>query len=92
MEPTQIIQKPLITEKSAWEAQTHNRYAFRVHFSASKIQVKQAIEKIYNVRVESVATQNRMGDVKRTKHGVHQDRDWKRAVVKLHQEDKIELF
>jgi large subunit ribosomal protein L23 len=92
MESTQIILKPLVTEKSSWEAQAKNRYSFRVHPTATKPQIKHAIESIYKVRVVDVSTQNRLGDVRRTRFGVHQDADWKRAVVKLHAEDKIELF
>lgn len=92
MDSTQVIVKPLITEKSTWEAQTYNRYAFLVHPSASKPQIKDAIKAIYKVRVVEVATQNRMGDTHRSKSGIHQDQDWKRATVKLHPDDKIELF
>ena len=92
MEPTQIIIKPLVTEKGTWEAQTHNRYPFQVHGEANKTQIRHAVEKIYKVRVVSVATQTRRGRTKRTRYGMTKPGEWKRAVVGLHEEDKIDLF
>jgi large subunit ribosomal protein L23 len=92
MEPTQIIIKPLVTEKGTWESEVRNRYAFQVHPEANKFQIRDAVQRIYNVRVVKVATQTRHGKARRTKFGVTPAAQWKRAVVQLHQEDKIELF
>ena len=92
MEPTQVILKPLVTEKGTWEAEARNRYAFHVHPEANKLQIRNAVQKIYNVRVVSVATQTRRGKTRRTRHGYSQPGKWKRAIVQLHGEDKIELF
>lgn len=92
MEAIHVIKRPLITEKSTWESGARNRYAFEVDASARKPQIKAAIEELYKVRVANVATQVRKGKVRRTKFGETTGSDWKRAVVQLHPEDKIELF
>ena len=54
MHATQIIIKPLITEKAHWEADVRNRYSFQVHNNANKHQIRDAVEEIYKVRVTSV--------------------------------------
>ena len=92
MQATQVILKPLVTEKSTWQGERHNRYAFRVHPQASKTQIRQAIEEIYKVRVEKVATQTRPGKPKRTRTGYATSNAWKRALVELHGDDRIEFF
>ncbi|MFA9479020.1 50S ribosomal protein L23 [Phycisphaerales bacterium AB-hyl4] len=92
MEPTQIIKKPLITEKSTWESERHNRYAFLVDRRATKTQIRSAIQSIYSVRVAKVKTQTRKGQYFRTRFGPGKTTDWKRASVQLHEDDRIELF
>ena len=92
IEATDIIKKPLITEKTTWESGERNRYSFEVDKRAKKPQIKAAIEKLYGVRVESVATQVRKGKYFRTRFGPAKSSDWKKATVQLHEEDRIELF
>lgn len=92
MDPIYIIKRPLITEKSTWEAGSRNRYSFEVDASADKPQIKAAVEALYNVRVEKVSTQVRKGKYFRTKFGTAKTANWKRATVHLHAEDRIELF
>lgn len=92
MEPTTIIKKPLVTEKSTWESGVKNRYAFEVDMRARKPQIKRAVETLYGVRVASVATQIRKGKYFRTRFGAAKSSNWKRATVQLHKEDRIELF
>jgi large subunit ribosomal protein L23 len=92
LEATDIIKKPLITEKSTWESTERNRYAFEVNMRARKPQIKAAIEKLYKVRVASVATQVRKGKYFRTRFGPAKSSDWKRATVQLHEDDRIDLF
>jgi large subunit ribosomal protein L23 len=92
MESTQVILKPLVTEKSTWQGERHNRYAFHVHPTASKIEIRQAVEDIYKVRVVAVAVQIRPGKNRRSKVGYVTTNPWKRALVELHPEDRIELF
>ncbi|HJO16102.1 MAG TPA: 50S ribosomal protein L23 [Phycisphaerales bacterium] len=89
---TEIIRRPLVTEKSTWEASTHNRYAFEVDTRASKPDVRAAVEDLYGVRVETVAIQNRKGQMRRNKFGRWKTKAIKRAIVKLHPEDRIELI
>ena len=92
MHATQVIIKPLITEKSTWEADVRNRYAFEVHSDANKYMIRKAIEDIYKVRVVKVATQKRLGKYRRTRFGPARTKNWKKAVVQLHVDDKIDLL
>lgn len=89
---TDVIVKPLITEKATWDSGEHNRYAFQVDRRANKFQIRSAIEELYNVRVLEVATQLRKGRMRRNKFGHWKTKDMKRAVVKIHPDDRIELF
>lgn len=92
MDSTQIILKPLVTEKGTWEAQARNRYSFKVHPKANKSQVRHAVQSLYKVRVLGVSTQVRPGKSRRTRYGEVNTGTWKRATVQLHQDDKIEFF
>lgn len=89
---TQIIEKPLITEKATFTSSEFNRYAFKVDRRATKPQIKRAVEELYNVRVLRVATQLRKGKIRRTRFGFREDPTFKRAIVKVHPDDRIELF
>ena len=89
---TDIIIKPLVTEKSTRMQQTRNEYAFHVHKSANKPEIKLAIEKLYEVKVLEVRTMTRKGKARRTKKGEVHAADWKRAIVKLDENSKIDLF
>ncbi len=92
MEPTTVIRRPLVTEKNTFYANEFNRYGFEVDPRATKDQIKAAVQALYGVRVLSVATQNRKGQLKRNRFGFYRKGQHKRAVVKVHPEDKIELF
>ena len=92
MDHTKVIIKPLVTEKSTHQQATRNAYAFQVHPAANKQQIKQAVEKIYSVKVTDVRTMNRKGKPRRTKHKMTHTSDWKRAVVVLDENSRIELF
>ncbi len=92
MEPTRVIRKPLITEKSTFMSTEWNRYAFQVDRRATKPQIRKAVEALYGVRVVGVATQNRPGKVRRYKYGYVTTSATKRAIVKIHADDRIELF
>ena len=87
-----IIRKPIVTEKSTWLRENGNRYVFEVERKCNKIEIKQAIEKLFKVTVEEVNTYITHGKV-RTR-GKFQGRrpDWKRAIVKLKEGDSIEFF
>jgi large subunit ribosomal protein L23 len=92
MDHTQVIIKPLVTEKSTHQQNTRNTYAFRVAPQASKVQIRQAVESLYNVRVEDVRTLIRKGKPRRTRTGETHGSHWKRAIVKLSENSKIDLF
>jgi large subunit ribosomal protein L23 len=92
MDATYVIKRPMVTEKSTWETDARNRYSFVVHMKATKPQIAKAIEELYGVRVDSVATQIRKGEATRTRFGASKKSDFKKATVQLHQDDKIELF
>ena len=92
MDTNTVIIKPLITEKSTHQQNTRNAYAFQVHADANKQQIKQAVEKIYEVKVQDVRTMTRKGKPRRTKTGYAKTSDWKRAVVVLDENSRIELF
>ncbi len=92
MEHTNVIIRPLITEKTTHLSQTRNSFAFEVHKDANKVQIKNAIESIYSVIVTGVRTQNRKGKPRRGKFGYTQTSSWKRAIVTLDENHKIDLF
>jgi large subunit ribosomal protein L23 len=92
MDNTNVIIRPLVTEKSTHQQQTRNVYAFQVHHKANKPQIKQAVEKIYNVKVIDVRTMNRKGKPRRSKYKMAHTPDWKRAVVVLDENSRIEMF
>ncbi len=69
-----------------------NSYTFLVHPDANKVQIRQAVEEIWGVKVLKVNTQNRSGKVKATRMGKGKRKNTRRAIVKLAEGDKIELF
>ena len=92
MDSTNVIIRPLVTEKSTHLQQTRNAYAFEVAQGANKPQIKQAVEKLYNVKVVDVRTMTRKGKPRRSKFKIVHGSDWKRAVVVLDENSRIELF
>ncbi|MDD3391949.1 MAG: 50S ribosomal protein L23 [Bacilli bacterium] len=86
-----IIKAPIITEKSAALAQTKNTITFSVDVRANKTQIKQAIEKIFNVEVESVNTINVKPRRKRVGRYIGKTNKVKKAIVKLKEGSSIEL-
>lgn len=92
VDPHFIIKKPLLTEKSTFAMNEHNRYAFEVDRRASKTEIKSAVEKTYKVRVEGVNTITTKHKLKRTKFGVSLPADTKKAIVVINKDDKIELL
>lgn len=86
-----VILAPVVSEKS-YGLIDDNTYTFVVHPDANKIEIRQAVEKIWGVRVIGVNTVNRKGKVKRNRFGEGKRPSSKRAIVKLAEGDKIELF
>ena len=92
MDTTNVIIKPLVTEKSTHQQATRNAYAFQVHPEANKQQIKRAVETIYSVKVTDVRTMTRKGKPRRAKFKMTTTSDWKRAIVVLDENSRIELF
>lgn len=88
----EVVVRPLVTEKSTHQAGVNNCYAFEVHPEANKAQIKQAVEKIYDVKVQDVRTSLRRGKPRRTRFVQSVTKHWKKAVVVLHPEYRIDLF
>ena len=86
-----IIKTPIITEKSSDLTQNKNTFVFSVDVNANKTQIKQAIEKIFNVKVESVNTINVKPKKKRVGRYVGKTNRMKKAIVKLSEGSSIEL-
>ena len=91
MNARQVVMRPVISEKS-YALLAANKYTFRVHESANKTQVRQAVEEIFGVRVTGVRTVWVKAKPKRRGWSTGKRRRWKKAVVTLHQDDSIELF
>ncbi|WP_428937114.1 50S ribosomal protein L23 [Fontivita pretiosa] len=92
MDYTNVIIKPLVTEKSTHQQATRNVYTFMVNRHANKPLIKQAIEKLYNVKVTDVRTLVRKGKPRRSRFRMTHTSDWKRAIVELDENSRIELF
>jgi large subunit ribosomal protein L23 len=87
-----IVKRPLITEKAERNREATRAYAFEVHRDATKIQVKQAVEKLFNVHVLAVRTAVARGKNKRVGRSMGRRPNWKKAFVTLKEGDTIALF
>ena len=92
MIPHQVVLRPVVTEKATDLQAQANQYVFEVAKAANKIEIKNAVEMVFGVRVSGVRTQVVRGDMKRV--GVHwgRKRSWKKAIVTLHPDDSIDLY
>ncbi len=90
--PRDIIFEPVVSEKSYDMIDEENTYTFLVDWRANKTEIKQAIATIFDVKVVSVNTMNRKGKVKRTGYTLGKRKNTKRALVKLADGDKIDIF
>ena len=90
-DPRDVILAPVVSEKS-YGLIDHNAYTFQVHPEANKTEIRQAVETIWDVKVLSVNTINRKGKTKRFRFTQGRRADTKRAIVKLREGDKIDLF
>ncbi|HEX8201701.1 MAG TPA: 50S ribosomal protein L23 [Isosphaeraceae bacterium] len=92
LEPYQVILRPLITEKATRLSERHNAYTFEVNPMATKTEIKQAIEALFDVKVADVRTQNRRGKPRRYRLKVGRMRNWKKAIVALHVDYRIDFY
>lgn len=91
MEARDILIRPIVTEKST-ALMEQGKYTFRVPLAATKIQIRQAVEQIFKVKVQSVNTMRYEGKLKRMGRTQGRRSDWKKAVVTLKPGEAIELF
>ncbi len=92
MTANEIIRRPLVTEKSTLLREAGNIIAFEVSPKANKIQVKQAVEELFRVKVEEVRLFNVRGKVKRMGRYEGKRRDWRKAYVRLKAGEKAPDF
>jgi large subunit ribosomal protein L23 len=93
MTPEQIIRRPLIlTEKGNALREQENQYLFEVEKTATKTQIRSAIETLFQVKVVKVHTMNCRGRMRRMGRGYAKTRNWKKAMVSLKSGDSIDFF
>ena len=88
----QIVLRPLVTEKATTLKDDHNQVSFQVAIDANKIEVRRAVETIFNVKVTGVRTQVVFGKMKRMGRHIGRRASWKKAIVTLGPGSKIDLF
>ncbi|GFO66204.1 MULTISPECIES: 50S ribosomal protein L23 [Geomonas] len=87
-----VIKKPLITEKTTVEKDDKNVIAFVVNGAANKIEIKAAVEQLFNAQVAAVNTVNVAGKTKRTARGIGKRSNWKKAYVTLKEGSNVDFF
>ena len=92
MDDFNVIIRPLVTEQGMHFANVKSAYSFQVNKRANKTQIKNAVEKIYNVKVQKVRTANRPGKYRRKGRTQGLTPSWKKAVVFLEPDFHIDLF
>ena len=92
LEPYQVILRPLVTEKGMHRSTRNNQYAFEVSTLATKDDVRRAVEDLFHVKVEKVRTQNRHGKPRKHKFRAGQTKSWKKAIITLDAEHRIDFF
>jgi large subunit ribosomal protein L23 len=92
MNAAEVVQGPIITEKGTLVNELGNQVVFRVHPNANKVEIRQAIEKLFPVKVVKVRTSRQLGKLRRV--GRHQGRrpNWKKAYVTLAEGSRIDFF
>ncbi len=91
MNPHQIILRPVISEKTVFQQSKLNQYTFVVNKDANKVQIAEAVESLFKVKVERVNTINSRGKDRRMRSRITgNESDWKKAIVKLADGQKIE--
>lgn len=91
MHPTQVIIRPVVSEKS-YVLASADRYTFRVHPDANKTQIRQAVEALFDVGVLEVRTSSVKSKPKRRGHTAGRTREWKKAIVQVREGDTIPVF
>jgi len=92
LQPHEIVFRPVVTEKGTHLSERYNVYSFEVNPRATKHDIKSAVETLWKVRVVRVRTQNYVGKPRRHKMVQSYTQPWKKAIVELHEEDRIAFF
>ncbi len=92
MIPFDLIRRPLITEKTNIQKESYNQITFEVDRNANRVEIKRAIQDIFNVKVASVKTMQVKGKTKQRGRIIGKRRDWKKAIVKLMPGERIDFF
>jgi large subunit ribosomal protein L23 len=92
MDNYSVIVRPIVTEQGMHFANAKGAYSFEVNQKANKAEIKNAVEKIYGVKVEKVRTANRQGKPRRRGRMMGTTSSWKKAVVYLAPDNHIDLF
>lgn len=92
MKPTDIIIRPLVTEKTNLQKELHNQVSFEVDRRANRIEIKRAVEQGFNVRVAAVRTIQMQGKTTQRGRIRGKRRDWKKAIVRLQPGERIAFF
>jgi large subunit ribosomal protein L23 len=92
LEAYQVILRPLITEKATHLSERHNAYTFEVNPLATKTEIKKAVEVLFHVKVADVRTQNRRGKSRRYRLKAGRMRNWKKAIVALDADHRIDFY
>jgi large subunit ribosomal protein L23 len=88
----QVILRPLVTEKGMHRSTRNNQYAFEVDPQAGKDDIRRAVEDLFSVKVEKVRTQTRKGKPRKHRFKAGQTKSWKKAIVTLNEEHRIDFF
>ena len=88
----QVILRPMITEKATFAAERYNAYTFQVNPLATKSEIKEAVEKLFNVKVSDVRTVNRLGKKRRYKTRIGKTSGFKKAIVQLTDDFRIDFY
>jgi large subunit ribosomal protein L23 len=87
-----IIKAPVITEESTIQSETRNQYVFKVDPKSNKSQIRDAVERVFNVKVTSVNTMNYKGKKRTRGRTSGYTANWKKAIITLRDGDKIDLI
>ena len=92
MTPYEILKRPLITEKSTIQKEAQNQLTFEVDRKSNKVEIRRAVEKVFNVQVVGVRTMQMRGKGKRFGRTMGRRRHWKKALVTLAKGEHVEFF
>lgn len=92
LESHQVILRPLVTEKGVQTSEDLNQYTFEIAPTATKLDVRRAVEELFDVKVTSVKTQTRKGKARRYRFRNGKTRNWKKAIVTLAEDQKIDFY